>query len=157
MLPREFYEYRNNHAHLDLLDGYLSLLSDEEISKYSSVMSKKISTLKSAVVFATSAFGDLFVWDGTYIYLLRLAESRIDVILSGFTFFYQNIMDIEYQKDMFDLDRFYAVQNEVGEICNGECYIYEPIPIFGGNMSVDTVRIGNREEYIRFLLALQDK
>ena len=155
MLPKEFYEYRNNHSSLNLLDGYLTLLSDREILNYSLIANEAISIENNFDVFATTPFGDILIWDGSYVFLLRLAESRIDVILSGFEFFFDNIYDSDYQSDMFDVERFNFVKEKIGNIEKEECYIYEPLPTLGGDMSVDSVKIGNRAEYICFLLSMQ--
>jgi hypothetical protein len=152
MIPNELQNYLHENKAVRLLDGYLLLLNDAEREKYGKITLPVTEQHGNMEPFALTAFGDLLAWDGQYVYMFRLAEGRMNVILSGFSFFFQNIEDEAYQKDYFDIDLFKQAEQEVGTLCEGECYSFEPIPLLGGDKSVQTIRKNKTAEYIEFLV-----
>jgi hypothetical protein len=78
----------------------------------------------------------------------------MDIILSGFSFFFQNIGDEAYQKEYFDIGLFKQAEQAIGALGEGECYSFEPIPLLGGDKSVQTIHKNKMAEYIGFLVSL---
>lgn len=154
MIPNELQCHLHENKLRSLLGGYLHLLDHAEREKYSKILLPVTKQRGDMEVFARTAFGDLLTWDGKYVFMFRLAEGTSDVILSGFSFFFQNIEDKEYQTEYFDIALFKQAEQMVGTLCEGECYAFEPIPLLGGDKSVQTIFKNQTEKYIRFLVGL---
>lgn len=152
-LPDNIKEYIEQNQE-DLLGGYIRFLKKEDITAISEIVQKS-SMWEGGVPFATTAFGDVFVWNEGYILLYKFTEADYNVILSGSTFFFDNINDIEYQKDFFDIDLYENVLAEYGELDNTECYTLEPVPALGGARELPYIHIGDMKTYLHMVIGFE--
>lgn len=152
-LPDNIKEYIKQSKR-DLLDGYIRFLGEEEISAIDKIIQNS-SIWEGGLPFATTAFGDVFVWDGGYILLYKFTEVDHNVILSGSTFFFENVDDSGYQKDFFDIELYILAVNKYGKIDHTECYTLEPIPALGGLRELSYVHIGDMKTYLKMVIELE--
>lgn len=131
----------------NLLDGYIRFLKEDEISDILTIIEK--STMwQGGIPFATTGFADVFVWNDGYVVLYKFSEADYNVILSGTTYFFENINDSEYQKDFFDVDLYEKSVDKCGYIDEKKCYTLEPIPSLGGAREIDYVHVGDMKTYL---------
>ena len=154
MIPNELRTYLESGGVTLLLGGYIRLLDCAEREQYTHYVEPITTKWENTEVFGLTAFGDLLVWDGRYVHLFRLAEDRSEVISSGFSFFFKNIEDKDYQKDYFDMELFEKAQNRLGPLQGTECFAFEPIPLLGGERTLESITKTTAENYIRFLISL---
>jgi hypothetical protein len=152
MLPRELKNYLDAKNDLDLLDGYITLFADEDRIKYSKLVDRQFPQSENYIVIGKTAFCDILIWDGSHILLFKPFDNEVAVILSGFGFFFDNILDVEYQKDYFELDFYTQAVDKLGRLDCGECFIFNPIRALGGEKTIDNISKGNAEVYLQFLL-----
>ena len=135
-----------------LLDGYLRFLDEASGKKFESI-AQKLSDWQGGIPFAVTAFGDLLVWDGEYIIMYRFADAAVVVILSGDTFFFENLQDKEYQKDFFDLPLYAAAKEKYGALADDESFTFVPVPALGGVKDVGHIEKGKTFEYLSLMLS----
>ena len=151
-LPENIKDYCMNQKE-DLLDGYIRFLDEAGAEEVFEIV--RISRIwKGGIPFATTAFGDVFVWCDGFIVLYRFAEADQDVILSGTAYFFVNVNDTEYQEDFFDIGLYQETVNLYGNINDTECFTLEPVPALGGARELQYIHIGDRNTYLQMLIAL---
>ena len=149
-IPVELHKYLSEDGN-PLLDGYIRFLDEFSRSRFRALASC-YEGWSGGEPFAITAFGDLLVWDGSYVLMYRFVDGKVDVILSGFTFFFANVQDPAYQKDFFDLPLFIAAKKKLGQIANDECYTFEPLPMLGGAKDIAHVSKGKAFEYLSMIV-----
>lgn len=148
-LPKNIKEYIRNKKE-PLLDGYIRFLGEEEIAEITDIVNGS-SVWNGGIPFAVTAFGDVFVWEGGYVFLYQFTDSDYNVILSGTDFFFENIEDEDYQADFFDLALYQKSVDKYGEINESECFILEPVPALGGTRELKYVHVGDMKTYLSLL------
>lgn len=138
----------------NVLKGYFIYLSELERDKYARICSK-YKKWESGVPFAISVFGEVLEWsDDGYIILYKIMEDSVDVILQGSDYFAQIISDSGIQSEYLEMDKYTSALNQVGELEENECYIFEPIPALGGSKDVNTISKGDRETYLSWMVQM---
>lgn len=150
-LPDNIKDYRKKNKE-NLLDGYIRFLDEGGRSELLDIV-KKSFLWEGGIPFATTAFGDVFVWNDGYIMLYKFTEADYQVILSGSGFFFENIKDTEYQKDFFDYDLYLAALARNGTIGEGECFTIEPIPALGGARELSYIHVGDMNAYLNLVIS----
>ena len=152
MIPQELKNYLDAKNDLNLLDGYITLFDAEDRTKYSNLVNKLFPQSENHVVIGKTAFCDMLIWDGSHVLLFKPFDNEVAVILSGFGFFFDNIMDEEYQQDYFELDLYTQAISRYGKLDYEECFTFNPIRALGGEKSFESIEKGNTEVYLQFLL-----
>lgn len=149
-LPANLKHYIENYGK-NLVDGYIRFLEIDEIEEVSDIL--RISNIwNDGIPFATTVFGDVLSWEDGYIMLYKFTDEDYTVILSGTDFFFENLKDIEYQKDFFDIQLYKSAIKRLGRINRKECYILEPIPKLGGAREEKYLNIGKLKSYLQILV-----
>ena len=154
MIPQELNKFLNEYGPKKLLDGYLQLLDHNASEKYSKLSSQITKEYGDLEIFAVTAFADLLAWDGNYVYMFKLAEGKVEVIMSGFTFFFSNIKDPDFQSEFFDIELFSQSQRRLGNLGDNECLTFEPLPLLGGEKNIESVKKEDIESCVRFLMSM---
>ena len=149
-LPENIRKYIENDR-TSLMDGYLRFLKKEEIALFYELLEKS-EIWNGGIPFATTAFGDVLAWEDGYVMLYKMSEEDYTVMLSGTTFFFENLKDPSYQADYFELDLYDQAQKKLGKIQSNECYVIEPIPALGGAREINYLSIGDMKTYIYLLI-----
>lgn len=150
-LPNKISEYIQNDGQ-DLLNGYIRFIQPQNIDVYRSLFEGK-HFWKSDIPFAITAFGDIIAWNSDgFIQLYRLVDGISSIMMYGDKFFFQNILDKDFQKDFFELELFKDVQEKYGKISADQCYAFIPLPALGGDKGLDSVRIASLKTYLSLLI-----
>ena len=135
----------------DLLNGYIRFLNEDEIAGILAIT--ETSTMwEGGIPFATTAFADVLVWSDGYVMLYKFSEADYNVILSGTTFFLENINDASYQEEYFDMALYLEAVEKCGYVAGLECYTLEPIPALGGAREIAYVHVGDMKTYLNMLV-----
>ena len=149
-LPENIRKYIENDG-TSLLDGYLRFLKKEEMGSLYELLEKS-PIWNAGIPFATTVFGDVLAWEDGYVMLYKMSEEDYTVMLSGATFFFENLKDPFYQADYFELNLYEQVQKKFGKIQSNECYVIEPIPALGGAREINYLSIGDMKTYLCLLI-----
>lgn len=149
-IPVELHKYLSEDGS-PLLDGYIRFLDQVARSRFAA-LAARYEGWDGGEPFAITAFGDLLVWDGSYVLMYRFVDGKVDVILSGFAFFFANVQDSVYQEDYFDLQLFRASKEKLGQLAGDECYTFEPLPMLGGTKDIAHVSKGKVFEYLSLIV-----
>lgn len=149
-LPQNIKEYIEQDKE-ELLEGYIRFHNEEEIDSILSIINQS-NMWNGGIPFATTAFGDVFVWQDGFIVLYKFTEADYNVILSGSTFFYENVNDLDYQKEFFDIALYREAVNRFGSINRKECFSLEPIPALGGAREIKYVQIAEMKAYLSLVI-----
>lgn len=152
MIPQELKNYLDAKNDLNLLDGYITLFDAEDRTKYSNLVNKLFPQSENHVVIGKTAFCDMLIWDGSHVLLFKPFDDEVVVILSGFGFFFDNIMDKEYQQDYFELNLYTQAIKKLGKLSADECFIFNPIRALGGDKSIENLDKGKTDVYLQFLI-----
>lgn len=152
MIPQELKNYLDANNDLNLLDGYITLFDTEDRTKYSKLVDKHFPQSENHVVIGKTAFCDMLIWDGSHVLLFKPFDNEVIVILSGFGFFFDNIMDEEYQKDFFELNLYSQAVDKLGKLSSDESFIFNPIRALGGDKSIENLDKGKTDVYLQFLI-----
>lgn len=139
-LPQKLLGSSCNHY----ANGLIRLCNPDE---YSDVLADGYSE-ETAIIFATTAFGDFLVWEkGKYVDLVSFSQHKATVLESGFEFFFEDIKDEKFLKKYFQYDLFLTAIQKVGECKDDECFTSNPIPYISGDATVEKLKIGKLREY----------
>lgn len=152
MIPQELKNYLDANNDFNLLDGYITLFDAEDRTRYSELVDQHFPQSENHVVIGKTAFCDMLIWDGSHVLLFKPFDNEVTVILSGFGFFFDNIMDKEYQEDFFELNLYSQAVEKLGKLSSDECFIFNPIRALGGDKSIDNLDKGKTDVYLQFLI-----
>lgn len=140
-LPEKLIQYKENPS---FGNGLINLCNPE---KYESLINDGYSK-KNAIVFATTAFGDLLVWENDkYVNLISFSEHKVSVLESGFDFFFEDIIDEVFLNKYFDLSIYNEAVNNLGKCLEDECFISSPVPGISGARTAASLSKGKLLEY----------
>ena len=105
------------------------------------------------VVFARTAFADLFLWSGKKVYFLDVQYGDLADLGEDITdFFNLFLCDPELTSEAFREELFAKVQKRLGPgLAPDECYSFAPVLALGGNESADSVNKVKMKEYLIIL------
>jgi len=149
-LPTNIKEFIRNNRETKA-DGYIRFFSEREIEDFYNIV-KESSIWNGGIPFAYTVFGDIIAWEDGYVVLYRMPEAESKIILSGTSFFFENIEDKEYQNDYFDMELYRKLKEKYGDVTDDKCYIIEPIPEMGGARELKYMNIGDFKTYLSLLV-----
>lgn len=132
--------------------GYFRFISENDRAKYIKQL-EKYKYWESGIPFAVSVFGEILVWsDDGFTVLYKLMTNTVEVLTEGTEYFKMYIKDEGVQKDYFEMDLFDETKKRKGELASDQVYTFNPAPILGGTMSVESTDIGDALTYISILI-----
>ena len=125
-------------------DGLIRLCSPDE---YRELLAEGYPET-DAYVFATTAFGDLIVWEKKkYVTRVSFGAHEVEVLASGFDFFLEDLGDVRYLEQYFELEKYRKAVSDLGRCAEDECYAVSPIPAIAGKKRDSTMSIEKIREY----------
>lgn len=111
-----------------------------------------------AAVYAVTAFGSMFYWDGSDNHYLDVLFGdrttifqRIDFVFGG------NLCDPDFLNDVMLGDLFADAARRLGPPAADECFGFFPALALGGAFSADSLRRVKRREHVNLLSQLVEK
>lgn len=151
MLPTEFVKELGSIKTQCFLDGYIRLLDQDQYDEITNIC-KNASCFEDGVAFATTAFADVFVWDGQYIMLYKFKDNRVEVVSDGYEYFCSDMQSPETLEPFYETELFAETKKIIGEIHSDECYAFEPLLSLGGNKSASSIGKVKLKEYLNLIV-----
>ena len=145
-LPNNIKKYIEINGN-NLAENYIRFLSKEQIEGVFEII-QHASIWNEGIPFATTAFGDVIVWEKGYVMLYKFTEENYTVILSGTDFLFVNFEDEAYKDEFFDMELYRDAIVKCGEVTADECYTLEPIPRLGGKRELKYINKGKLMSYL---------
>ena len=102
-------------------------------------------------VFAT-AFGDLITWEkNQFLGIVQYRYGDNDVISDGFEYFFEDLMDGEFDEEYLSMRTYNAAVKKYGSLAYDECFGYVPLLGLGGRKSVNNLRKVKIREHIALI------
>lgn len=140
-LPSELCEYSGGSF---LANGLIRLCDPDRYS----LLLKDGYAEEDVIAFATTALGDLLVWEkGKYINVVSFSRHKVCVVSSGFEFFFDDLKDNDFLKKYFDYEVYEKLVETLGECDEDECYVMSPIPALTGENLSEDISKGKIFEY----------
>ena len=139
-LPKKLVESNKNN----LANGFVRLCNPEI---FKDVLADGYN-VSDVIIIGTTVFGDFIVWEKQkYVNLVSFSKHTVTVLESGFDFFFEDIEDESYLKQYFEYDLYKEALKVLVECKEDECYTVNPIPVLGGDATVEKIQIGKLREY----------
>ncbi len=141
-------------------DGFLQLVNPDE---YEFVFEYVDKMLEPSIIWATTALGDLLMWEGNGGWtvspeegnrntLINVRKCNADNVIGSsmagtLNIFIDNFIEDDYfirDKDSFDAKAYLSIKGKLPALNYGECYGYFPALALGGSASVKNLKATNR-------------
>lgn len=151
MLPTEFVKNLSLIKPPYFLDGYVRLLDIHQSEEITSIC-ENAAIFEGGVAFATTAFADVFVWDGQYIMLYKFKDGRVEVVSDGYDYFCDDMRDTETLESFYEIELYADVKKNVGDIHSDECYAFLPLLSLGGEKSANNAEKAKIKEHLTLIV-----
>ena len=151
MLPIEFKNELISIETQTFLNGYIRLLNENQSKEIEDIC--KNAAGFEGTPFATTAFADVFVWDGKYIMLYKFKDNRVEVVSSGYKYFCTDMRDRNSLEDFYEIELFEETKKIRGNIRSDECYTFEPMLSLGGDKSANSTGVGKIREHLSLIIS----
>lgn len=106
---------------------------------------------KAIPIFVT-AFGDIICWEESkYIRMIKYKNGIFKGMASGFDFFGEELKSGLYNKEYFELSRYYEAVKLLGKIEYDECFGYVPLLGLGGSEKIQNLQKVKIREHIELI------
>ena len=156
-IPEMVMEVWNKYGFGTILNGYLRIVNPDN---YQELLEETYIRYESAFVIFTTAKGDLIVWeDNKYLMILNFRKNVVDVLESGFDFFFDDLINEECVSTYEELDwlPYPEAEKRYGAPEYDECFCYVPILALGGNEKVENLQKGKLKEHIYLITQFTGK
>ncbi|MGC6767862.1 T6SS immunity protein Tdi1 domain-containing protein [Enterococcus sp. LJL51] len=105
------------------------------------------------VLFAT-AMGDLIIWEGSFVRILRFRYGKTDTVISGFKFFFEDLSDKDFRAEVLKWSPYLcAIEMHVKPKFD-ECFGYVPLLGLGGAEHVNNLKVVKLREHLMLITEL---
>lgn len=102
-----------------------------------------------AYVYLRTAFGSLFVWDGSNNYYIDVLYKDVTRLFNRISFVFDGTLcDNDYLRDVIDRPLFSKAVSKFGPLSKDECYGCLPPPALGGSFELDFLERVKLREYL---------
>lgn len=113
------------------------------------------SELSEHLVFARTAFGDLYSTKNDSVYLTQVQTGEVFMCSKGFDIFgFLSLHDDEYVEGSLLKPLFVQASKKLGPISSDECYAFTPALVLGGDGTLETLKKVKLSEYLDILSQL---
>jgi hypothetical protein len=102
------------------------------------------------LVFARTAWGDLFTWDGQIVKCLAVHEGRVDALTTDLVMFFEfSLCDEPFLDEVLRHELFRQALPSLGPVARDEMYTFVPALVLGGAEELQHVkRVKMREQLL---------
>ncbi len=148
-LPREIIYIWKNYGLGTFYNGYLKIINPNE---YKELIEKTYFQGNVSIPIFATAFGDIITWEKKqFIGIIKYRYGKNDVISDGFDFFYEDLLDGEFDDTDFNIKKYKEALNKYGMLEYDECFGYVPLIAMGGKESVENIKKAKIKEHISLI------
>jgi hypothetical protein len=121
-------------------------------SDFCDVLEEWIDPSEQALVFARTAFGDLFLWRNNEVEFLSTQYAKMANLIDDIALLFEySFCDNRFLDNVIDQKLFRKALKQHGPLEYDECYGFEPVLALGGSGEIDTVHKVKLREYLGIL------
>lgn len=145
-LPGELIETWNKIGFGSFVNDFLRVINPDE---YLDILESSYLRYKQAIPIFTTAMGDIIVWEkDKYVNLLNFRKGYVNVVSSGFDFFFDDLSDIEFMNDELMWQPYHEAISKYSAPKYDECFGYTPLLGLGGAEKVENLKKVKLKEHI---------
>lgn len=148
-LPQKIIYIWKNYGLGTFYNGYLKIINPNE---YKELIEKTYFQGNVSIPIFATAFGDIITWEkNQFIGIIKYRYGEKDVISDGFDFFYEDLLDGEFDDTDFNIKKYKEALNKYGMLEYDECFGYVPLIAMGGKESVENIKKAKIKEHISLI------
>lgn len=148
-LPQKIIYIWKNYGLGTFYNGYLKIINPNE---YKELIEKTYFQGNVSIPIFATAFGDIITWEkNQFIGIIKYRYGENDVISDGFDFFYEDLLDGEFDDTDFNIKKYKEALNKYGMLEYDECFGYVPLIAMGGKESVENIKKAKIKEHISLI------
>ncbi len=152
VLPPEILFIWKNHGFGSYMKGYFRFVNPE---LYQNFIQEAYLPIDQPIVFAATAFADLFLWEDNNIVMLNLRMNKVTPLGEDpETFFEKYLINWPYVSAFLKAKLFPDAHAKLGPVKFDECYAHVPALALGGNEDVAGLLIVKMREHVSILSGL---
>lgn len=145
-LPEELIEIWKNYGFGVFVNDYLKIINPTE---YLDILENSYQRYEQAIPIFTTSMGDIIVWEkDKYVKLLNFRKGFVNVVSSGFEFFFDDLKDNDFMDDELMWQPYPRAISKYGSPNYDECFGYTPLLGLGGTEKVENLNIVKLKEHI---------
>ncbi|WP_099363747.1 T6SS immunity protein Tdi1 domain-containing protein [Fredinandcohnia onubensis] len=146
ILPKELIETWKKYGLGRLANNFLRIINPDD---YLDIIERSYVRHEQAIPIFTTAMGDIIVWEkNKYVNLLNYRKGFVNVVSSGFEFFFDDIQDNEFMDDELMWQPYPEAISKYGDPTYEECFGYTPLLGLGGAEKVENLKKVKLREHI---------
>lgn len=139
----------------DILNGYIRFIYP---NKLNSIIKEGFKNPDKIIPFAITAFGDILTYEkDKYICLVSFINNSSKVLSSNIDQFFDDLKDMDYINEIFDIDYYYDAIDKYGKLNNDECYGFIPIISFNNKKDTRNLCKVKYNEYLHLVIQMNGK
>lgn len=150
-VPSEVIEFWEEYGIGSFSSGYIKSINPGE---YEDILTSGSNRFTDAIVLFVTALGDLIIWSDGYVRVLNFRYGVNDTIMAGFDFFFEDIIDENFQKKYLKSDQYTQALEILGKPDYAEGYGYFPLLGAGGTEDVNRLQKVLIKEHILTIISL---
>ena len=148
-LPQKIIYIWTNYGLGTFYNGYLKIINPNE---YKELIEKTYFQGNVSIPIFATAFGDIITWEkNQFIGIIKYRYGENDVISDEFDFFYEDLLDGEFDDTDFNIKKYKEALNKYGMLEYDECFGYVPLIAMGGKESVENIKKAKIKEHISLI------
>lgn len=148
-LPQKIIYIWKNYGLGTFYNGYLKIINPNE---YKELIEKTYFQGNVSIPIFATAFGDIITWEkNQFIGIIKYRYGENDVISDEFDFFYEDLLDGEFDDTDFNIKKYKEALNKYGMLEYDECFGYVPLFAMGGKESVENIKKAKIKEHISLI------
>lgn len=148
-LPQKIIYIWKNYGLGTFYNGYLKIINPNE---YKELIEKTYFQGNVSIPIFATTFGDIITWEkNQFIGIIKYRYGENDVISDGFDFFYEDLLDGEFDDTDFNIKKYKEALNKYGMLEYDECFGYVPLITMGGKESVENIKKAKIKEHISLI------
>lgn len=145
-LPAEIMEVWKKYGFGSFASGFLKVINPDD---YLDILEKSYLRYKQAIPIFTTAMGDIIVWEkDKYVNLLNFRKGFVNVVSSGFEFFFDDIKENDFMNDELMWQPYPEAISKYNAPGYDECFGYTPLLGLGGTEKVENLKKVKLKEHI---------
>ncbi|WP_121616336.1 T6SS immunity protein Tdi1 domain-containing protein [Virgibacillus halodenitrificans] len=145
-LPEELIVTWKKYGFGTLINGFLKVINPND---YSDILERSYVRNEQAIPMFTTAMGDIIVWEkDKYVNLLNFRKGYVNVISSGFEFFFDDLQDKDFMNEELMWEPYPEAISKYSPPNYDECFGYTPLLGLGGTEKVENLKKVKLKEHI---------
>jgi len=151
-LPHELISEWKIYGFGSILNGYIKIINPDE---YRAVTDMSYFRSNVAIPIMVTGFGDIITWEeNNYIGMIDYKRGDVNIIASGFEFFFDDLKTDYYLNKYFELNKYNEAVAKWGELEYDQCFGYVPLLSLGGSEKVENLDKVKIREHIELITQL---